>query len=62
MDIFDYMSSRPTDTTDIFASAEIIALKDLEHNFKSLKNTLDKKIRAWWDVATLEQYVKNKMT
>lgn len=23
---------------------------------------MDKKIQAWWDIATLEQYVKNKMT
>lgn len=56
------MSNRLTYTHDDFSSAENLALKDLDHNIKSLKNVMDKKIQAWWDIATLEQYVKNKMT
>lgn len=34
---------------------------DLDHNFKQIKNTLDKQIRVWRDITTLEKKIQGRI-
>lgn len=36
--------------------------QDMHSLMKKLRHTLEKQLRVWWDIATLETYIKAKMT
>lgn len=40
---------------EIFDITKFTAV-NLEQGFKQLKNAMDKKVRVWWDITTLERY------
>ena len=60
MDIFGYMSNRNIDVGGIFSQEQVNTKQDMESLLKQLKHALEKQLRVWWDIATLETYVKEK--
>lgn len=35
---------------------------DIEHGFNQLRHVMNKQVRTWWDIVTLEKNVENNMT
>lgn len=54
MDIFGYMNNRNVDIGGIFSQELVTNTQDM--------HSLMKQLRVWWDIATLEMYVSEKMT
>lgn len=62
MGIFSFVNNRIINTEELFSITPKSTNTDIEQGFKQLKNALDKQVRAWWDVLTLEEYVKDGIT
>lgn len=62
MDIFGYMSNRNIDLTGIFSQQQVNNTQDMNGLFKQLRHSLEKQLRVWWDIATLETYIGENMT
>lgn len=62
MDIFQYRTSRKINLEEVF-KIDIVTdnFDTVESNFKSLQKMMNKELRLWWDVATLERYLQMKM-
>ena len=62
MDVFSYLEDREIALTEVFSKN--IADSDpgdLIVSFKKLGHLFEKKIKAWWDIATFEQYMTAKI-
>lgn len=57
MDIFGYMSNRNIDVGGIFNQEQASIKQDMEGLLRQLKHTLEKQLRVWWDIATLEKHM-----
>lgn len=62
MDIFGYMNTRNIDIEAIFSREQVTSNQDMHGLLKQLKHTLEKQLRVWWDISTLEMYVTEKIT
>lgn len=62
MDIFGYMGNRNINLTGIFSQEQVNNIQDMTSLFKQLKHLLEKQLRVWWDIATLETYIGENMT
>ena len=62
MDIFGYMSNRQIDVGGIFSQEDITNRQDMQGLMKSFRHTMEKQLRVWWDIASLEMYIKEKIT
>lgn len=62
MDIFGYLNTRNIDIEAIFSQEQVTNNKDMHGLLKQLKHTLEKQLRVWWDISTLEMYVMEKIT
>lgn len=62
MDAVKFLANRQIDLNSIFTEDTEIAI---EENFKSsllsLGYALEKQVRTWWDISTMEQYVKDNI-
>ena len=62
MEVFSFLARRRPDMGDPFENFEDTTAVNLEQGFKQLKNVMDKQIRVWWDIATLEKYKQAHIT
>lgn len=60
--IFEYVENKRIDVDSIFSIQQKTQNKEVEQAFRTLKNTLNKQILIWWDILTLEKYVKDEIT
>lgn len=56
------MDKRTIDLDEVFSSTKQIRGIDLKTNFKQLKYLMEKQIQIWWDINTLELYIKERIT
>lgn len=62
MDIFSYVASKSINANQVFqATHEPLERPSINTQFKQLRNVLNKQLRMWWDITTLEQYVSKSM-
>lgn len=62
MEVFDYIERREVRLEDVFSGDKNKGRHDdVTHLFKKFSITLDKKIRAWWDIVSFEQYLAHNM-
>lgn len=59
MDVFDFMKGITFDLEEVFQSNPTPNV-DLDRGFKELQHDMEKQIRIWWDIASLEAYIKKK--
>lgn len=62
MEVFSFLANRKLDSGDLFENYDNTTAVNLEQGFKLLKNTMDKQVRVWWDIVTLEKYREAKIT
>ena len=62
MEVFSFLASRRMDMGDPFENIDDTITVNLEQGFKQLKNVMDKQIRVWWDIMTLEKYKQAHIT
>lgn len=62
MDIFKYLNNRNINLTEVFNQEHVVNKKDMDSLFKQLRHTIEKQIRVWWDIATIEMYITEKIT
>lgn len=62
MDIFRYLQSRQIDLDSLFSVDEQPPTdENFDNLFISLGNALEKQIRTWWDICTIEHYLKERI-
>lgn len=61
MDIFDFVEKRTVNLDNVFSTAPSTEKGDLDTNFRKFGHLMEKKVSLWWDIATHEQYIKDKM-
>lgn len=62
MDIFGYMGNRNIDLGGIFSQEIVTNAQDMNSLMRKLRHTMEKQLRVWWDIATIETYITAKMT
>ena len=63
MDALKFLSNRNLDMNTLFtASGPTASQVNYNGAMSALGNTLERQVRTWWDICTLEQYVKDKIT
>lgn len=62
MDALRFLSSRNIDINSLFMNNEPTTTQ-VNYNgaMSALGNTSEKQVRTWWDICTLEQYIKEKI-
>lgn len=62
MDIFHYRNNRKVNLEEVF-NLNITSenFETVESNFRTLEKLMNRELRLWWDVATLEKYLTMKM-
>ena len=52
------MENRTIDLKEVFTTKTISQTGDLDTNFRKFGHLMEKKVSAWWDLTTHEQYIK----
>lgn len=62
MDVFSYVESREIILTDVFSKATVNSNQgDLTFSFRKLGHLFEKKIKTWWDIVSIEQYLSAEL-
>lgn len=62
MDAVKFLSNRQIDISSLFCTNEEFEMKeDHKGTPLALGNALEKQIGTWWDVCTMEQYIKENI-
>lgn len=62
MEVFSFLDNCRIDLGELFENYDNTTAVNLEQSFKHLKNAMDKQVRVWWDISTLEKYRDAKIT
>lgn len=62
MDIFKYLNNRNINLTEVFNQEQVVNRQVIDSLFKHLKHSIEKQIRVWWAIATIEMYIIEKIT
>lgn len=62
MEIFKYMHNRTVSLEVIFDQDTVINRQDMDSSFKQLGHSMEKQLRVWWDIATLDKHTKENIT
>lgn len=60
--LFRYLNNRNINLTEVFNQEQVAIRQDIDSLFKHLKHNIEKQIRVWWDIATIEMYITEKIT
>lgn len=61
MEVFQFLDNRTFDLDKIFTKQKTNHRGDIENGFRKIGHLIEKKINAWWDMATHEKYIKDKL-
>lgn len=61
MEVFRFLENRTIDLDNIFEKQETNNVGDIENCFRKMAHLMEKKINAWWNIATHEKYIKDKL-
>lgn len=62
MDALQFLSSRNIDINNVFTiNEQTTAQANFKGAINALGNVLEKQVRTWWDICTLEQYMKENI-
>lgn len=59
--MFGFLENRTLNLDEIFEKPETNNIGDIENCFRKMGHLMEKKINAWWDIATNEKYIKDKL-
>lgn len=60
MEVFAFMEGRELNIHELFTVPDI-GNSDTHSSFRELGHLMDKKINLWWDIITIEQYLKEEI-
>ncbi|XP_040197585.1 GATA zinc finger domain-containing protein 14-like [Rana temporaria] len=61
MEVFKFLENRELDMDNIFEKPEENPGGNIENSFRKMGHLMEKKINAWWDIATHEKYIKDRL-
>lgn len=61
MEVFGFLENRTVDLDNIFERQEVNLVGDIENCFRKMGHLMEKKINSWWDIATREKYIKDRL-
>lgn len=62
MEVFSFLDIREVKLNKVFSNTQSANMSDvLSTSFRKLGYLFEKKIKAWWDIASFEQYTKSKL-
>ena len=61
MEVFRFLENREIDMENIFEKPEENPAGNIENSFRKMGHLMEKKINAWWDIATHEKYIKDRL-